>query len=122
MVNTIPALCLGLSNEGGILTESQMDCVTNSASLWNNASLIISSRLMPAVALSTLAPGEFATIASVHSEGALHQRLLAMGFRTGKRIEVIRRARFSGPIQVRIGATDILLRRNEAEKIMVKKT
>jgi len=76
---------------------------------------------MPAVALSTLVPGEAATIASIHTEGLLHQRLMALGFRTGKRVEIIRRARFSGPLQVRIGATDILLRRNEAGKIMVRK-
>ena len=76
---------------------------------------------MPAVALSSLAPGESATIIAVHTEEPLHQRLLAMGFRTGKQIEIIRKARFSGPLQVRIGTTDILLRKNEAEKIKVKK-
>jgi len=77
---------------------------------------------MPAVALSTLAPGEIAIIVAIHTEEPLHQRLLAMGFRTGKRIEMIRRARFSGPLQVRIGTTDILLRKNEAEKITVHRT
>jgi len=69
---------------------------------------------MPAVALSTLAPGEIAIIVAIHTEEPLHQRLLAMGFRTGKRIEMIRRAR--------IGTTDILLRKNEAEKITVHRT
>ena len=76
---------------------------------------------MPAVALSSLTPGESATIVAIHTEEPLHQRLLAMGFRTGKQIEIIRKARFSGPLQVRIGTTDILLRKNEAEKIKVKK-
>ena len=76
---------------------------------------------MPAVALTTLAPGESATIVAIHTEEPLHQRLLAMGFRAGKQIEVIRKARFSGPLQVRIGTTDILLRKNEAEQIEVKK-
>jgi ferrous iron transport protein A len=76
---------------------------------------------MPAVALSSLVPGESATIVAVHTEEPLHQRLLAMGFRTGKQIEIIRKARFSGPLQVRIGTTDILLRKNEADKIKVKK-
>jgi ferrous iron transport protein A len=76
---------------------------------------------MPAVALSSLAPGEGATIVALHTEEPLHQRLLAMGFRTGKHIEVIRKARFSGPLQVRIGTTDILLRRNEADKIKVRR-
>jgi ferrous iron transport protein A len=77
---------------------------------------------MAAVALSNLVPGEAATIVAIHSDGPLHQRLLAMGFRNGKLIEVIRIASFSGPLQVRIGTTDILLRRNEAAKIMVKKS
>ena len=76
---------------------------------------------MPAVALSSLAPGENATIVAIHTEEPLHQRLLAMGFRTGKQNEIIRKARFSGPLQVRIGTTDILLRKIEAEKIKVKK-
>lgn len=76
---------------------------------------------MPAVALSSLAPGESATIVALQTEEPLHQRLLAMGFRTGKQIEVVRKARFSGPLQVRIGTTDILLRRSEAEKIKVAK-
>jgi len=73
------------------------------------------------IKLSTLSPGEAATLVAIHTEEPLHQRLLAMGFRTGKRIELIRCARFSGPLQVRIGTTDILLRRKEAEKIMVQK-
>jgi ferrous iron transport protein A len=76
---------------------------------------------MPAVALSTLDPGEIAIIVAIHTEEPLHQRLLAMGFRTDKQIELIRRARFSGPLQVRIGTTDILLRKKEAEQIMVRK-
>ena len=75
---------------------------------------------MSAVALTSLAPGESATIVAIHTEEPLHQRLLAMGFRAGKRIEVIRKARFSGPLQVRIGTTDILLRKNEAEQIKVR--
>lgn len=70
--------------------------------------------------LSSMKPGEIATIVSIQTDEALHQRLLAMGFRVGKHIEVIRKARFSGPLQVRIGTTDILLRKNEAEKIMVQ--
>jgi len=70
--------------------------------------------------LSRLNPGEVATIISVQTDEALHQRLLAMGFRAGKKIELIRKARFSGPLQVRIGTTDILLRKSEAEKIMVQ--
>ena len=72
--------------------------------------------------LSSLHPGEIATIVSIHADEALHQRLLAMGFRAGNRVELIRLARFSGPLQVRIGTTDILLRNIEAEKIRVHRS
>ena len=74
---------------------------------------------MPSSTLTTLHSGESATIVAIHAEEALHQRLLALGFRIGKQIELIRKASFSGPLQVRIGTTDILLRRSEAAKIMV---
>lgn len=76
---------------------------------------------MPASTLATLQPGDIATIVSIHAEEALHQRLLALGFRTGKQIELIRKASFSGPLQVRIGTTDVVLRRSEAGKIKVSK-
>lgn len=74
---------------------------------------------MSTITLRQLPPGEIATITAIHTEEPLHQRLLALGFRTGNHIEVIRLARLSGPLQVRIGTTDILLRRSEAEKIEV---
>jgi ferrous iron transport protein A len=74
----------------------------------------------PPMTLSSMNPGEIATIISIHTDEALHQRLLAMGFRAGKTIQLIRKAQFSGPLQVRIGTTDILLRKAEAEKIMVQ--
>lgn len=77
---------------------------------------------MPATTLTALHPGETATIVSIHAEEALHLRLLALGFRNGKQIEMIRKASFSGPLQVRIGTTDIMLRRSEAAKISVAKS
>lgn len=76
---------------------------------------------MSATTLASLHPGDIATIASIHAEEALHLRLLALGFRTGKQIELIRKASFSGPLQVRIGTTDVMLRRSEAAKIKVQK-
>lgn len=76
---------------------------------------------MSSITLASLQPGDTATIVAIHAEEALHQRLLALGFRSGKQIELIRRAAFSGPLQVRVGTTDVLLRRNEAAKIDVCK-
>jgi len=78
--------------------------------------------IIPSDVLTSLAPGESATIVAIQTDEALRQRLLALGFRVGKRIELIRKASFSGPMQVRIGTTDILLRRNEASKIAIEKS
>lgn len=71
--------------------------------------------------LASMHPGDAATILSIHAEEALHKRLLALGFRIGKKIELIRKASFSGPVQVRVGTTDVMLRRSEAAKIRIEK-
>lgn len=77
--------------------------------------------IMSATTLASLNPGDTATIVAIHAEEALHQRLQALGFRSGKQVELIRKASFSGPLQVRVGTTDVLLRRSEATKITVCK-
>jgi ferrous iron transport protein A len=67
--------------------------------------------------LNHLNPGEVGTIQAIQAEQALYQRLNALGFRIGKKIELIRRASFNGPLHVRIGTTDIILRNIEAQRI-----
>lgn len=69
--------------------------------------------------LDMLSPGECATIRAIDAEEGLHQRLNALGFRVGKRIELVRRARFRGPLHVRIGTTDVILRSAEAHRIRI---
>jgi ferrous iron transport protein A len=71
------------------------------------------------IKLNTLNPGEHGVIHAIHAEQGLHQRLNAMGFRIGKKIELIRRASFNGPLHVRIGATDIILRGVDAKRIQI---
>ena len=69
--------------------------------------------------LSTLHSGEFATIAALDAQNELYLRLTAMGFRIGKQVQLLRSAAFSGPLHVRIGTTDIMLRRSEGERVKV---
>lgn len=73
----------------------------------------------PTTSLGNLRPGEKAAISSIHAEESLFQRLTALGFRTGKQIEMVRRASFNGPLHVRIGTTEIILRRSEAHRIQI---
>ena len=67
--------------------------------------------------LSQLKVGQSGVIEHVVADQSLLHRLNAMGFRIGKKIELIRRASFNGPMQVRIGSTDIILRSSEAQHI-----
>ena len=69
--------------------------------------------------LAELKPGDSGVIAHLKVDEALYQRLSAMGLRIGRPIRVIRRAAMSGPIQVRVGFTDLILRRIDALNICV---
>ena len=69
--------------------------------------------------LTELMPGDRGIIARLKVDEALYQRLSAMGLRIGRPIQVIRQAAMAGPIQVRVGFTDLILRRADALNICV---
>ena len=73
--------------------------------------------MMPTHTLATLKPGQTAMICSIHADELLQHRLQALGLRVGKHIEVIRQSNFSGPIQIRVGTTDLMMRPSEASHI-----
>jgi ferrous iron transport protein A len=69
--------------------------------------------------LDQLEPGQPAAIAGLNSEPALRARMMAMGLRVGRELAVIRASRFGGPLQVRVGTTDLVMRRHEARQVEV---
>lgn len=69
--------------------------------------------------LCNLETGQSATIAALDAHSELFHRLTAMGFRVGKRVKLLRAASFSGPLHVRIGTTDVMMRRREGERVRV---
>lgn len=72
--------------------------------------------------LYDLKAGDFAIISgidAVNVDQSLCQRLMALGFRVGKSIKVMRKASFNGPIHVRVGSTDVILRESEAKLINI---
>jgi ferrous iron transport protein A len=75
--------------------------------------------LINMISLNSLHPGQNATIHAIEAEDSLFQRLAALGFRIGKKIELVRRASFNGPVHVRMGTTDIILRLSEARRIQI---
>ena len=70
--------------------------------------------------LNVLPAGRCGTILSIDAPEELTARMRAMGLQPGRRIKVIRRSPFQGPIQVRSGQTDIIIRRAEAAVIQMQ--
>jgi ferrous iron transport protein A len=71
--------------------------------------------------LSALPMGTTASILGVNAETALEHRLQALGFRVGKQISVIRKAWLGGPLHIRIGTTEVIMRRCDARSIQVRR-
>lgn len=69
--------------------------------------------------LSQLETGQHAVISAIEADESLFHRLSALGFRVGKPLSIMRRANFNGPMQVRLGTTDVILRMNEAARIHI---
>ncbi|MDH4188611.1 MAG: ferrous iron transport protein A [Betaproteobacteria bacterium] len=68
----------------------------------------------PSPTLDRLQPGESATIIDLRGDTELIHRLTALGVRAGKCVQVLRRAAFAGPLHIRVGTTDLMLRLSEA--------
>ncbi len=71
--------------------------------------------------LNLLQAGEVAKIASVSADEALKARISGLGLRIGQEVAVIRRACMGGPLQIRVGHTDILMRPEQANLINLAK-
>jgi len=63
--------------------------------------------------------GETATIQAIHVDTGFQYRLNGLGLRIGKTFEVIRHAPFNGPFHLRVGNTELMLRRQDAKMIEV---
>ena len=69
--------------------------------------------------LTELDDGQTGTIISVVGGKNLTKRLADLGLTTGTEIRVIRRTLFSGPVQIEVAGSRLVLGRGLASKIMV---
>lgn len=69
--------------------------------------------------LTDLRPGERATVVDLQGEPRLLQRLCALGIRPGQTIRLLRQASWGGPLHLRVGMTELMLRRHDAHRILV---
>jgi ferrous iron transport protein A len=75
---------------------------------------------MSDLALAALEPRQHAVVTALDLEFAVRERLAALGVRIGRRLHIVRRVGSSGPMQVRIDHTDLILRAAEANRIQVR--
>ncbi len=71
------------------------------------------------LSLDHLAPDHSAAITAVHATGMAGERMAALGLTPGRRVAVLRRAPFGGPLHVRIGPTELMIRRADARAILL---
>ena len=75
------------------------------------------SQEAPETLLSDLAAGHSATIISLAVEPGLRHRLQALGLHRGQRVHLLRRGWWAGPLHLRIGMTELMLRRADAARV-----
>jgi ferrous iron transport protein A len=71
------------------------------------------------LSLDHLAPDHSAAITAVHATGMAGERMAALGLQPGRRVAVLRRAPFGGPLHLRIGPTELMIRRADARAIVL---
>lgn len=79
------------------------------------------SNALPAqsITLERIAPGDCADISHLDVEQDLRLRLLALGMRVGNRVKVLRRGAWGGPLHIRVGTTEVILRQQDAHRVGV---
>ncbi|QZA77132.1 ferrous iron transport protein A [Deefgea tanakiae] len=69
--------------------------------------------------LAQIALGQSARVCALNIPAELAQRLAALGLRLDCEVTVLRRGWLGGPLQLRVGNTELMLRRDAAEGIEV---
>ena len=69
--------------------------------------------------LRDLKSGECACVKCIKGGGAIRRRMMDMGIVPGVELEVVRRAPFGGPLQVRLKGYYLAMRQGECAKIAV---
>jgi ferrous iron transport protein A len=69
--------------------------------------------------LDHLLPEHSAAITAVHATGMARERMAALGLTVGRCVTVLRRAPFGGPLHLRIGPSEMMIRRADARAILL---
>ncbi len=69
--------------------------------------------------LDHLAEGDSAWITHIDVSEELGRRLTALGLSIGKQVRILRRAAFNGPLHLRTGNTELMMRLPDAQRIHI---
>ena len=69
--------------------------------------------------LVDLPRGSQATVEALAAEAGLRQRLEALGLKPGQVVQMLRRGAWAGPLHVRVGMTELMLRRRDAARVIL---
>ena len=72
--------------------------------------------------LKELRPGEEGVVEKVTAEGALRRRIFDMGLTPGAEVKVKKAAPFGDPLECTVRGYELLIRKSEAEQILIKVT
>ena len=67
--------------------------------------------------LEQLASGESGDVMAIRVDADLKKRFSALGLKEGVHVQVLRKATLGGPIHLRVGTSELILRRQEARCI-----
>jgi DtxR family Mn-dependent transcriptional regulator len=82
---------------------------------------VASPAVTPMVTLALLAPGQRGRVQQVNSAGAVRQPLLDLGLLPDVAVQVERVAPSGDPMWIRVGGSQMALRRREAEAVVVER-
>lgn len=72
------------------------------------------------IALSHLTPGQRGRVLAIHGDDALSQRLGEMGVLEDAMVQVLAIAPLGDPMEIRVGGSNLSLRKAEAARIFVE--
>ncbi|WP_425146264.1 FeoA family protein [Deinococcus sp.] len=75
---------------------------------------------MTETTLDTLQPGQVAHVVGLELHHPLRRRLMELGFVRGARVSVLRCAPMGDPVELRIGGTELALRRADLSAVRVR--
>lgn len=75
---------------------------------------------MPYKTLDEIRPGAFVTVINIADDGNIKRRIMDIGILPGVCIEVVKLAPLGDPIQISLLGFDMVMRRSDASKIIVK--